>query len=98
MDYNRPELRGQNENTTEPEKCIGNLVDRDSGTDLCACLCPVGETPFRNSEGTGWQAQPFCAGATIIRWSPRLVRNLGIWWWQVHQYHCGGSQTRRRAI
>src|SRR6266705_6018040 len=35
MDYNAPKLRGQNENTTEPRKCIRNFVFRShSGTDL----------------------------------------------------------------
>src|SRR6266566_3382069 len=57
-------LRGQNENTTEPRKCIRDFVfPSHSGTDLCACLWPVGESPDRrNSEGAWGQAQPLRAG------------------------------------
>src|SRR3989475_7488650 len=100
MDYNRPKRRGQNENTTELRKCIRNFVFRShSGTDLCACLWPVGESPDRqNSEGAWWQAQSLRAGATISRWPSGPVRSLGIRRRQVHPRHCGGSQTRRRAI
>src|SRR2546426_717014 len=90
----------KNENTAQAEKCIGDLaIDSRCGADLHACLRAVGESPHgRNSARARWQGEPFGAGAAIARWPSGPVRNLGIRQRQIHTGHCGGSQTRRRAV